>query len=296
MKKTITLAKHAGFCYGVKRAVETTKKLKIENPIRPVCVLGELIHNSDVIGELDNIGISTVEKIADLNCSTKDCGVCVIRSHGLAQTEINKISEKGYEIVDLTCIDVKKVQQKAVELAKDNALVIIVGKSEHPEVMAIYANAKDVSDDVFVVSSVDEIDEALKNQIKLAKYVGVVSQTTQKVKNLQAIVSELLLYTKDLRVFNTICPSTTKRQTEACELARKSDLMIVVGSKKSANTTHLAELLTQITETIHIENEKELDNYIDVVGKSSKIGITAGASTPQNIIEAVINKLENHNS
>ena len=296
MKKTITLAKHAGFCYGVKRAVETTKKLKIENPIRPVCVLGELIHNSDVISELDNIGISTVEKIADLNCSTDDCGVCVIRSHGLAQTEINKISEKGYDVVDLTCIDVKKVQQKAVELAKDNALVIIVGKSEHPEVMAIYANAKDVSDDVFVVSSVDEIDEALKNQIKLAKYVGVVSQTTQKVKNLQAIVSELLLYTKDLRVFNTICPSTTKRQTEACELAKNSDLMIVVGSKKSANTTHLAELLTQITETIHIENEKELDNYIDVVGKSSKIGVTAGASTPQNIIEAVINKLENHNS
>lgn len=296
MKKTITLAKHAGFCYGVKRAVETTKKLKIENPIRPVCVLGELIHNSDVISELDNIGISTVEKITDLNCRSKDCGVCVIRSHGLAQTEINKISEKGYEIVDLTCIDVKKVQQKAVELAKDNALVVIVGKSEHPEVMAIYANAKDVSDDVFVVSSVDEVDEALKNQIKSAKYVGVVSQTTQKVKNLQSIVSELLLYTKDLRVFNTICPSTTKRQTEACELARKSDLMVVVGSKKSANTTHLAELLTQITETIHIENEKELDNYIDVVGKSSKIGITAGASTPQNIIEAVINKLENHNS
>lgn len=296
MKKTITLAKHAGFCYGVKRAVETTKRLKIENPIRPVCVLGELIHNSDVIKELDNIGISTVEDISDLSCDTKDCGVCVIRSHGLAQTEIDKIVKKGYEVVDLTCIDVKKVQQKAVELAKDGALVVIVGKREHPEVMAIYANAKLVSSEVVVISSIDELIDEIKEKIRAAKYVGVVSQTTQKVKNLQTIICELVQYTKDLRVFNTICPSTTKRQTEACELAKNSDLMIVVGSKKSANTTHLAELLVNITKTIHIENEKELDNYIDVVRKSSKIGITAGASTPQNIIEAVISKLENHNS
>lgn len=296
MKKTITLAKHAGFCYGVKRAVETTKKIKLENPLRPVCVLGELIHNSDVINELDNIGISTVENFSDLACEENDCGVCVIRSHGLAQTEIDKISEKGYEVVDLTCIDVKKVQQKAVELAQDGALVVIVGKSEHPEVMAICANARDFSDNVFVISSPEEITDEIIAKIKSAKYVGVVSQTTQKVKNLQLIVSALVVYAKDLRVFNTICPSTTKRQTEACELAKSSDLMVVVGSKKSANTTHLAELLMNITETIHIENEKELDNYTDIVSKSSKIGITAGASTPQNIIEAVIKKIENHNS
>ncbi len=296
MKKTITLAKHAGFCYGVKRAVETTKKLKSENPLRPICVLGELIHNSDVIKELEQIGISTVEQVDENTCSEDSCGICVIRSHGLAQTEIERISNSGYEVVDLTCIDVKKVQQKAVELAKDGAIVVIVGKSEHPEVMAIYANAKDESEDVFVISSVDEITEDLISRIKSAKYVGVVSQTTQKVKNLQIIVSELIQYTKDLRVFNTICPSTSKRQNEACELAKNSDLMVVVGSKKSANTTHLAELLTQITETIHIENEKELENYIDIVAKSNKIGITAGASTPQNVIEAVVNKIENHNS
>jgi len=296
LKKTITLAKHAGFCYGVKRAVETTKKLKSENPIRPVCVLGELIHNSDVIRELEKLEISTVEKISDLSCGKENCGICVIRSHGLAQTEIEKIAKCGYEVVDLTCIDVKKVQQKAIELAKDGAFVIIVGKSEHPEVMAIYANAKNESENVFVVSSVSEINDEIKDKIKHSKYVGVVSQTTQKVKNLQSIVAELIQYTKDLRVFNTICPSTSKRQNEACELAQNSDLMIVVGSKKSANTTHLAELLTQITKTIHIENEKELDNYINILAKSSKIGITAGASTPQNIIEAVVNKLENHNS
>lgn len=295
MKKTITLAKHAGFCYGVKRAVETTKKLKSENPLRPICVLGELIHNSDVINELETIGISTVNDISEMVSTCDECGICVIRSHGLAQVEIDKIAQSGYEVVDLTCIDVKKVQQKAVELAKDGALVVIVGKSEHPEVMAIFANAKEFSDDVLVVSCVEEVNDELKNKIKSAKYVGVVSQTTQKVKNLQAIVSELVAYSRDLRVFNTICPSTSKRQNEARELAQESDLMIVVGSKKSANTTHLAEILEKITKTIHIENEKELENYNDLLEKSSKIGVTAGASTPQNIIEAVIKKIENHN-
>ena len=134
--------------------------------------------------------------------------------------------------------------------------------------------------------------QKLITKIKLAKYVGVVSQTTQKVKNLQTIVSELIPYTKDLKVFNTICPSTSKRQNEACELAQKTDLMVVVGSKKSANTTHLAEILNGITRTIHIENEKEIDLYLDIIEKSREIGITAGASTPQNVIDAVINKIE----
>ena len=288
MKKTITLAKHAGFCYGVKRAVETTKKLKSENPNRPVCVLGELIHNSDVINELDSLGISTINETPV--CADKDCGYCVIRSHGLAQSEINKITNCGFEVVDLTCIDVKKVQEKAVELAKDNALVVIVGKAEHPEVMAIYANAKSVSSDVFVISNTYEINEELISKIKKSKYVGVVSQTTQKVKNLQEVVSELMTYARELRVFNTICPSTSKRQNEACELAKKSDLMVVVGSKKSANTTHLFEILKEITKTIHIENENELDKYTNIIEQSSEIGITAGASTPQNVIDAVVKK------
>ena len=297
MKKSITLAKHAGFCYGVKRAVETTKKIKLENPYRPVCVMGELIHNSDVINELSKLGIKTVYDIP-VCAENGECGVCVIRSHGLSQTEIEKISAGGYEVVDMTCIDVKKVQQKAIELAKEGSLVVIFGKSEHPEVMAISANAKMYSNDVYVISDVLEINDEFAAKIKAAKSVGVVSQTTQQIKNFQSVVSKLTELTKELKVYNTICPSTSLRQNEAIELAQKSDLMVVVGSKKSANTTHLSEILKDITKTIHIENEQELDCYAKIISNAETIGVTAGASTPQNVIEAVIKKLEiqqNHN-
>ena len=129
--KNIKLAKNAGFCYGVKRAVETTKKLKLENKNKKVSVLGELIHNSHVICELEELGVVT---LSDLN--EKGDGICVIRSHGESEDVFDKIIEKGYEIVDLTCLDVKKVQSKAMQLAKKDFFVIILGKDEHPEVKA----------------------------------------------------------------------------------------------------------------------------------------------------------------
>lgn len=294
LKKSITLAKHAGFCYGVKRAVETTKKLKSENPTRSIYVLGELIHNSDVIEELKGLGIVTVQELPEVqnDKSSSSCDICVVRSHGLAQSEIENIAQNGYEVVDLTCPDVKKVQQKAVELAQSGALVIILGKSEHPEVSAIFANAKMYSEDVYVVSDVSEIDEDLTQKVKASRFVGVVSQTTQQIKKLQEIVAKLTPLTRELRVFNTICASTSLRQCAALELAQNSDLMIVVGSKKSANTTHLAEILKNTTQTIHIENEKELDVYDKIINNAEFIGVTAGASTPQNVIDAVIKKLE----
>lgn len=160
--------------------------------------------------------------------------------------------------------------------------------------MAICANAKTYSDNVYVISDVSEIDEELVSKIKSVKRVGVVSQTTQRIKNLQSIVAQLTAISRELMVFNTICASTSLRQNEASELASQSDLMIVVGSKKSANTTHLAEILQKITKTIHIENENELDNFSDIIITAEKIGVTAGASTPQNIIEAVVKKLDNY--
>lgn len=288
LNKNIILAKHAGFCYGVKRAVETTKKIKSENPDKPVYVLGELIHNSDVINELDKLGIVTTDVLPSDNK-----GVCIIRSHGLCHCAIENIKNDGFEVVDLTCPDVKKVQQKAIELVKDGYLLVIVGKPEHPEVMAISANAKAFGDKVFVISDESEISGETVDIIKSAKRVGVVSQTTQRIANLQSIVSKLTSLSRELTVFNTICASTSLRQNEARELAQKSDLMIVVGSKKSANTTHLAEILKDITQTIHIENEKELHQYSEIIEKAENIGITAGASTPDNVISSVIEKLKN---
>ena len=284
-KKDIKLAKYAGFCYGVKRAVETVKKLKNENPDKNVFVLGELIHNTQVIHELESLGIKTLTEIPE-----KGEGICVIRSHGESPQVIEKIKQAGFEPVDLTCPDVKKVQQKAVELAKDGYFVVIVGKSEHPEVIAIRANAELWSDNVIVAASVEQLKE-FEARIKAHKKVGVVVQTTQRLVTLNSIVDYLTSIAKEIHIANTICQSTSMRQKEARELADESDLVIVVGSKKSANTTHLAEILKDITKTIHIEKDEELGNYKDLIINANHISVTAGASTPQNIIENVIKKL-----
>lgn len=282
---SVRLAKFAGFCYGVKRAVETAKKLKAENPDQKVFVLGELIHNSDVINELESLGIKTLTEIPE-----KGEGICVIRSHGESPQVIEKIKQAGFEPVDLTCLDVKKVQQKAIELAKDGYFVVIVGKSEHPEVIAIRANAELWSENVTVAASPQQLKE-FEAQIKAHKRVGVVVQTTQRIATLNSIVEYLTSIAKEIHIANTICQSTAMRQAEAKELAKESDLVIVVGSKKSANTTHLAEILKDITKTIHIENDAELVNYRGLIESSKNISITAGASTPQNIIEKVMMKL-----
>ena len=284
-EKNIKLAKYAGFCYGVKRAVETVKKLKAENPDKNVFVLGELIHNTQVIHELEKLGIKTLTKIPE-----QGDGICVIRSHGESPEVIENIKKAGFEPVDLTCLDVKKVQQKAIELAKDDYFVVVVGKSEHPEVIAIKANAKLYSDNVVVAASVEQLRE-YEQQIKAHKRVGVVVQTTQRITTLTSIVDYLISIAKEVHVANTFCKSTSMRQAEAKELAKESDLVIVVGSKKSANTTHLAEILKDITKTIHIENDDELDLYKDLIEKSKNISITAGASTPQSVIERVIKTL-----
>lgn len=287
MPKEIKLAKYAGFCYGVKRAVETVKKLKAENPDKQISVLGELIHNTDVIKELESLGIKTLTEIP-----AKGEGICVVRSHGESPEVIEKIKAAGFTIHDLTCPDVKKVQQTAIELAKDGYYVVIVGKSEHPEVVAITANAKLWSDKVVVAADVEQL-KPFEKEIKSHKRAGVVVQTTQRITTLNKIVEYLTSIAKEIHIANTICASTAMRQTEAKELAKESDLVIVAGSKKSANTTHLAEILKDITTTIHIENDTELDRYKDLIKNAQKIGITAGASTPQSIIEKVVAKLEN---
>ena len=280
------MAQSAGFCYGVKRAVETTKKIKAENASKKVWVLGELIHNSHVIKELDEMGIMTVDVLPE-----NETGICIVRSHGMAPQKIKEITDKGFEVVDLTCLDVKKVQQKAIQLAQEDFLVLILGKPEHPEVVAINANARIYSENVFVVQDLDSLKE-LTDKVKAHKRVGVVIQTTQKIELLEEIIAYLLPISSELKVFNTICKSTTMRQQEAKELAKTSDLMVVVGGKNSANTTHLAEILKDITSTIHIETADDLDEFKNLIEKAENIGVTAGASTPENIIKNVIEKIE----
>lgn len=247
--------------------------------------MGELIHNSHVIQELEQLGIHTVDILPE-----NDTGVCIIRSHGAAPDVIDEAMAKGFEIVDLTCPDVKKVQQSAVELVKDGYLVIIVGKPEHPEVVAINANAKRFGEDVYVISDIEALKN-IENKIKEHKRIGVVVQTTQRIEVLNEILCYLTTISKELKIYNTICNSTQMRQKEARDLAKISDLVVVVGSKKSANTTHLAEILQEITKTIHIETDEELSGYDNIIKNAENITITAGASTPDEIIQKVYERL-----
>ncbi len=282
----------SGFCYGVKRAVTTTKKLKQDFPDKNIFILGELIHNSFVIKELEELGIKTVDRL--INPAPQN-SVCIIRSHGASIDLINEIKSMGYEVVDLTCPDVKKVQDKAVSIVQEGYFLLVLGHKEHPEVIAIESNAKKYNKEgVLVVKSLEEL-KLKEDLIKDKKKIGVVIQTTQKIELLASIINYLLDKTQDLKIANTICRSTALRQTEARKMGEIKDLMVVAGSKKSANTTHLAEILNKITKTIHIESEEELENYRDLIKNAKNIGITAGASTPDYIIEKIKQHIERIN-
>lgn len=250
--------------------------------------MGELIHNSHVIKELESLGIKTVDKLPE-----KETGICIIRSHGASPEVFDEVKEKGYELVDLTCPDVKKVQQKAIQLVQEGFLLIILGKPEHPEVLAIKANAQKHGENVYVVPDLAGL-KAIQQKIKEHKKIGVVVQTTQRIEILQDVVNYLIPFSKELRIFNTICASTSMRQEEAKTMAQESDLMIVVGSKKSANTTHLAEILTDITTTVHIETDSELLAYKDLIKNAKNIGVTAGASTPEELIQKVLEEIDKY--
>lgn len=286
MKKTIKKANFAGFCYGVKRAIDLTTNIKKENPNKNVFIFGELIHNNQVIENLKNLGIKVIYNIDEIE--NPQNSICVIRTHGATPQDINKIKEKGCTILDATCVDVKKVQEKAKSLIEEGYKLIIIGKDNHPEVIGIKAHAEENSNEkALVVATAEDLSKYIE-EIKLAKKVGIVIQTTQKTENLQSILSYVSQYTKELKVYNTICKTTSNRQSEAKNLAKEVDLMIVVGSKTSANTSHLSEILNYITPTIHIETENEIENYNDLINKAQSIGVTAGASTPEYIINNVI--------
>ena len=286
MKKNIKKANLAGFCYGVKRAIDLTVKVKQENPDKNVFILGELIHNTQVIENLSNMGIVVIYDVDEI--FDPENSICVIRTHGATPQDINRIKDKGCTILDATCVDVKKVQEKAKSLIEEGYKLVIIGKDNHPEVIGIKAHAEEnTTERALVIADVNDVENHL-DEIKISKKIGIVIQTTQKTENLQQILSRISEYAKELKVYNTICKTTSNRQSEAKTLAAEVDLMIVVGSKTSANTSHLSEILSSITTTIHIETEKEIEAYQDLLDSAKNIGVTAGASTPEYIINNVI--------
>lgn len=286
-RKTILIAEHAGFCHGVKKAVDKTVETG-ETADKPVYVLGQLIHNQQVIDKLSEQGIQTVTRLDEVPVGS----VVVIRTHGADPALMESARERGIDVSDATCPDVRLVQNKAIELAQEGYTVVVVGKKDHPEVVGITAHARHEvpGAHVVAVNSPDEIAEKLGGLPK--RRIGIVSQTTQMEETFFDMVKCLSKIAKELKVFNTICPATYFRQHAALDLAGQVDAMVVVGGKNSSNTTHLADICRELgTATIHVETWRELEGFEPLV-QAQKIGVTAGASTPDWLVDEVIEYLQ----
>ncbi len=273
----VKLAVSAGFCFGVERAVKMAVSA-LDEFGGPVYTLGPIIHNPQEVLRLQDMGIRmarTLEEIPE--------GTVVIRSHGAPKGVIEQAEKMGLKVVDATCPLVQRLKERVRELADQGYQVIIVGESDHPEVMAILSYAPD---SCLVVRGLDGVEPGNLN-IK----VGLVAQTTQSLENLQAVASLCIYHCQEVRTYNTICQATHKRGAEALELARQVDVMIVVGGKNSANTTRLAQAITQGgTATYHIESAAELGDL--EIPPGAPIGVTAGASTPGWVIAEVVSALK----
>jgi 4-hydroxy-3-methylbut-2-enyl diphosphate reductase len=272
----VSVAEKCGFCHGVRNAISVAKKILAEE--NDVYSLGPIIHNKDVVDRLAKSGLKTVSRVQDI-----PSGTVLIRSHGAAPKQIAKLKDKGLKIVDATCILVKRVQHIAGELERDGYKVVIIGEENHPEVQAVVGCAKDV------VVIADESDmHKLPQNAKL----GVVCQTTQNPDHFGRMLGAMASGNfSELKVINTLCKESIKRQESAVQLCKQVDIMFVLGGLESANTSRLAELCTKVNkETYHLQNWNELDKSV-LSGKKSA-GVTAGASTPDWIINEFVKNLE----
>ncbi len=271
----VILADYLGFCYGVKRAI----KIARENAAADgsACTLGPIIHNPQMVERLRREGVGTVDSLGEMQG-----GTIIIRSHGVGPEVYEEAERMGLDFVDATCPHVRKAQLSAKSLVDEGYQVVIVGEKEHPEVRSIF----DWSSRKAVIIETEDEAEALEPCNRL----GIVSQTTFSGSRFRQIVMKLLDKSRDIRILRTICTATDQRQAAAMELAGKVDLMLVIGGKNSANTSRLAQLCAEQCRTYHIETAGELqDQWFD---KIEKIGITAGASTPDWIIKEVYQKCQ----
>lgn len=271
--KTIEIAESSGFCFGVRRAIELAEKISRESD--NVYTFGPLIHNPQEVERLNKKGIKVINDYSKINS-----GILVLRTHGIELDVYNKLSEnKKLKIIDATCPFVKRAQDIVKELSDISRQIVIVGEKTHPEVIALvsYGKGKCV-----VVENKSDIKKIKKTDI-----IYVVSQTTQSPKNFDDIVKEITKISK-VKIYNTICKATFDRQTAAEKLAKSVDVMIVVGGKNSGNTRRLFQICSNVVETYHIESGDEIKN--EWFKNKQKIGITAGASTPDWIIEDIKTK------
>lgn len=268
----IIVARHAGFCFGVERAIDIVKDAAKE--YNHVVTFGPIIHNPQVVGELKEAGVVTIKSLDEVS---KDMSV-VIRSHGIERTEAEYLAENAGNVVDAACPFVKKAQIAAARLSKSCDYIVILGESDHPEVKGIVSY---IDIPYKVIESAEEA-----SALEYVEKYGFLAQTTQSISIFENAVEKLKHKCSELAIARTICSATEKRQEAAIEVASKVEVMIVVGGKNSANTTRLYHLCKEICpNTYHVETVAEL--RVDMFQGISKVGLTAGASTPTYLLEKV---------
>nr|WP_288708709.1 4-hydroxy-3-methylbut-2-enyl diphosphate reductase [uncultured Dorea sp.] len=279
----VELAKTAGFCFGVKRAVDTVYQQIEQYRGEKIFTYGPIIHNEEVIKDLRSHGVEVLNDEEELK--TADADVVVIRSHGVAKYIYDILEERGITCVDATCPFVKKIHKIVAEKSAEGSYIVIVGNGEHPEVQGIRGWA---GEQVTVVQTQEDAErfELLDKDQK----VCIVAQTTFNYNKFKELVEIISKKRYDIVVLNTICNATKERQTEARQIAARVDAMVVIGDKRSSNTQKLFEICKEeCLNTYYIQTLDDLD--INQLRSVESVGITAGASTPNKIIEEVQNNV-----
>jgi len=272
----VKIARTAGFCWGVRRTVDQVMDVA-DHADGPVVTLGPIIHNPQAVARMQEKGVRTVNAIAEVDAGT----TVVVRTHGAVKTELEVAERRDLEVVDGTCPYVKYPQAMAQRLSREGYHVVIVGDADHAEVRGVISYAEGPCTVVKPGAAVPEIPD---------KKVAVIAQTTCIGADFERIVGALALRHKEVRAVNTICSDTEERQDDARQLAREVDAVVVVGGKNSANTRHLAEICRSIQpRTWHVETEEELEP--EWFRGCSVVGISAGASTPDWVVEGVARRL-----
>lgn len=272
----IIVAENAGFCFGVKRALEIVARAA-EAKSRPVHTLGELIHNPQEIERLEAQGVRRVESLAEV-----PSGAVVLSAHGVDPKVEQEAAARGLEVIDATCPFVRRAHADIRTLAEEGYSVVILGDPGHREVLGLAARAGGRAD---IVTNAQEA-----GALPFRDRYGLVVQTTQKPETLREVAGALAERCRELRVFNTICEATVGRQESARQLAERVSVMLVVGGRNSANTARLREICEATgTPTRHIETAEEVQAAW--LGGAERVGVTAGASTPEWIIGQVVARL-----
>lgn len=271
----VIVADNAGFCFGVKRAIKMANEAIDQD--RSVKALGPLIHNPQVVSAFHRRGLEVVSDLEQVRDAT-----VIIRSHGVGPEVKERAVTRGLKVVDTTCPFVTKAQQYAAKLVEENYKVVMIGDRNHPEVIGVIAHT---GGKAIVINTVAEAEG-----LKFIPRMGVVFQTTHSIGHVQEIVGALLKRGKEVRVYNTLCGATTSMQKTAVELAPQVEAMVIVGGRQSANTAQLSEVCRRMNPRVfQVESAEEIEEHW--FAGMARIGVSAGASTPDEVIAEVVDRL-----